>query len=89
MRDSSMSALPQGITEEEEHIAAAAAQPRKKTGVRALWAWLRERPTWMSFAMFFMLVCGGLQMSAMGPALPIIEHQCNMFAAAPQQLLSW
>ena len=74
-----MSALPQCRPEEEEP--AAAARASKTTGAWSLWAWLRERPTWMSFAMFFMLICGGLQMSAMGPALPIIEHQCNMFAA--------
>ena len=81
-----MSALPQCRPEEEEP--AAAARAPKATGAWSLWAWLRERPTWMSFAMFFMLICGGLQMSAMGPALPIIEHQCNMFAAAHHRLNS-
>ena len=45
----------------------------------SLWKWLKERRTWMSMAMFFMLICGGLLTSAMGPALPIIEEkQCNM-----------
>lgn len=42
-------------------------------------SWARSRPTYMSFAMFFMLFCGGLLTSGLGPALPIIEHQCNVY----------
>lgn len=42
-------------------------------------AWITERATVMSFAMFFMLVCGGFVTAAYGPALPIIEEQLNMF----------
>ena len=47
---------------------------------RSFWSWMRSRPTYMSFATFFMLFCGGLLTSGLGPALPIIEHQCNTFA---------
>ena len=43
------------------------------------WSWMKKRRVLMSMTMFFMLVCGGLLTSGMGPALPIIEHQCNMF----------
>ena len=43
------------------------------------WTWMKKRQVLMSMAMFFMLICGGLLTSGMGPALPIIEKQLNMF----------
>ena len=55
---------------------------------QSFWSWLRSRPTYMSFATFFMLFCGGLLTSGLGPALPIIEHQCNT-CVAPTHLLTY
>ena len=73
MEAKTLSTMAEGDADQQP---AAAAKPGRTTA----WGWLRQRPTWMSFAMFFMLVCGGLQLSAMGPALPIIEKQLHLFA---------
>ena len=75
---SAFSATEHEETSPQSRGAGAGTTERKK---QSFGSWMRSRPTYMSFATFFMLFCGGLLTSGLGPALPIIEHQCNTCVA--------